>query len=83
MYEDIDVKLEGDSLVATMGPSYTGDLSHWHFDTFKVTWRDPSLGSNYFTFVLGADGKVKQLRTRGMGDFERIPDDRPANAGAP
>jgi CubicO group peptidase (beta-lactamase class C family)/D-alanyl-D-alanine dipeptidase len=82
MYEDIEVKLDGKSLVATMGPSYTGDLSHWHFDTFKVTWRDPSLGSAYFTFVLGPDGKVKELEMRNMGDFKRIPSERPATAGS-
>jgi hypothetical protein len=82
MYEDIEVKLDGKSLVATMGPSYTGDLSHWHFDTFKVTWRDPSLGSSYFTFVLGADGKVKDLEMRNMGDFKRMPSERPATAGS-
>ncbi|HET7553390.1 MAG TPA: serine hydrolase, partial [Gemmatimonadaceae bacterium] len=82
MYDDIEVKLEGKSLVATMGPSYTGDLSHWHFDTFKVTWRDPSLGSSYFTFVLGPDGKVKDLEMRNMGDFKRMPSERPATAGS-
>jgi hypothetical protein len=82
MYEDIEVKYDGKSLVATMGPSYTGDLSHWHFDTFKVTWRDPSLGSSWFTFVLGADGKVKDLKMQYMGDFKRMPSERPTTAGS-
>ena len=82
MYEDIEVKYDGKSLVATMGPSYTGDLSHWHFDTFKVTWRDPSLGSSYFTFVLGPAGKVTDLEMRNMGDFKRMPSERPATAGS-
>jgi len=82
MYEDIEVKYDGKSLVATMGPSYTGDLSHWHFDTFKVTWRDPSLGSSYFTFVLGPDGKVTDLEMQYMGDFKRMPSERPATAGS-
>jgi CubicO group peptidase (beta-lactamase class C family)/D-alanyl-D-alanine dipeptidase len=82
MYENIEVKYDGKALVATMGPSYTGDLSHWHFDTFKVTWRDPSLGSSYFTFVLGADGKVKELKMQYMGDFERVSSERPTTAGS-
>jgi hypothetical protein len=82
MYENIEVKYDGKSLVASMGPSYTGDLSHWHFDTFKVTWRDPSLGSSYFTFVLGPDGKVKDLEMRNMGEFERMPSEQPSTAGS-
>jgi CubicO group peptidase (beta-lactamase class C family) len=81
MYDDIEVRYDGKSLIATMGPSYTGDLSHWHFDTFKVRWRDPSLGSSYFTFVLGADGKVKDLRVQRLGDFQRMPSEKPAAAG--
>ena len=82
LYDDINVKLDGTSLVATMGPSYTGDLSHWHFDTFQVRWRDSSLGTSYFTFVLGADGKVKKLSVESLGDFERLPSASPEAAGS-
>jgi CubicO group peptidase (beta-lactamase class C family) len=82
LYDDIDVKYDGRSLVATMGTSYTGDLSHWHFDTFAVRWRDPSLGRSYFTFVLGADGRVKTLRVENLGEFGRLPSENPKAAGS-
>lgn len=82
LYEDVEVKYDGESLVATMGPSYTGDLSHWHFDTFEVTWRDPSLGHTYFTFVLGADAKVKDLEVENLGDFRRMPSESKVVAGS-
>jgi hypothetical protein len=32
--------------------------------------------------VLGADGKVKDLKMQYMGDFERMPSERPTTAGS-
>jgi hypothetical protein len=29
------------ALVMRFGPQYTGAMTHWHFDTFRVQWRDP------------------------------------------
>lgn len=83
LYGDVVVTTEGDRLVATMGPSYTGDLDHWHFDTFKVRWRDRGLGSTYLTFALNAKGKVESLRVEQLGDFERSANERKVAAGAP
>ena len=48
-------------LGARMGPSFTGDLRHWHYDTFRVTWRDPSLGRIYLTFRLNPRGEPENL----------------------
>jgi hypothetical protein len=66
-----------------MGPSYIGDLVHWHFDTFKVNWRDRALGSTYVTFALDARGKVKSLTLQRLGDFERSAPEHKMAAGSP
>src|SRR5205085_1721518 len=50
LYGTVEIAEQGDRLVARMGPAFTGDLTHWHFDTFKVTWRDRGLGTSYLTF---------------------------------
>jgi hypothetical protein len=71
LYGEVQVAEQGDRLVARMGPAFIGDLSHWHFDTFKVTWRDRGLGTGYLTFKVDAEGKVSSLDLRDLGDFKR------------
>jgi len=59
-------------LVVSFGPSFTGDAEHWHFDTFKVTWRDPALGDTWITFTLDARGEVASLHLQDVGDFPKL-----------
>ncbi|OLC08642.1 MAG: hypothetical protein AUH42_00970 [Gemmatimonadetes bacterium 13_1_40CM_70_11] len=72
MYGAVTVTLEQGALVMRFGPSYTGDLSHWHFDTFKAKWRDPEEGWDLVAFTLNAEGKIDHLRWPGLGDFARL-----------
>ncbi|PYP55231.1 MAG: serine hydrolase [Gemmatimonadetes bacterium] len=71
LYGTVEIAEQGDRLVARMGPAFTGDLTHWHFDTFKVTWRDRGLGTSYLTFNVDADGKVGSVEVREVGEFKR------------
>ena len=72
MYGDVTVTADSSRLVLGFGPFLVADLAHWHFDTFKATWRDPEAGSDLVTFVLDADGKVDHLTWPGQGDFARV-----------
>lgn len=77
-YDPIQVAFEGEGLVMTAGAGLVGDLTHWHFDTFAVDWRDPVFAGpvdikQLVTFVLNADGKVAEVKTPLMGDFKRNP----------
>ena len=42
MYGDAKVTLEDGKLVLRLLPSqfFLGDLEHWHFDVFRIKWRD-------------------------------------------
>jgi CubicO group peptidase (beta-lactamase class C family) len=71
MYGDVVIAAESGALVMRFGPYYTGDLNHWHFDTFQAKWHDPEQGSDLVTFGLNADGKVDYLRWPGLGEFAR------------
>lgn len=42
-------------------PNMAGNLSHWHYDTFRADWDDSSLEPAYVTFALDADGKVARM----------------------
>jgi hypothetical protein len=66
-----------------MGPSFVGDLEHWHFDTYKVRWRDRGLGTTYFTFTLNAKGEVESLRVDQLGDFGRSAREQKVGTGSP
>ncbi len=37
------------------------DLEHWHFDTFRAHWRNPSMREKFITFDLDAKGEVSKL----------------------
>lgn len=39
-------------------PTVTGELDHWHYDSFVAKLQDPIFGESRVTFRLGADGRV-------------------------
>jgi CubicO group peptidase (beta-lactamase class C family) len=82
MYGDVKVGLdESGKLVARYGPAFTGDLEHWHYDTFQAAWRDRTLGKSLITFTLNAQGKVESVKIQNLADFKRAPDKPPSVAG--
>lgn len=52
-----------------LGPSNTGPLAHWHFDTFRATLGDGRDGTTTMQFVLGADGKVARVLMNGSEGY--------------
>jgi hypothetical protein len=74
MYGDARVRLESGKLQMSYGTSFDGELEHWHFDTFRASWRNRALGRAFATFALDADGKVKGVDVEGIGTFSRKPD---------
>jgi hypothetical protein len=68
-----------DVLVLHYGAAFVGTLEHWHYDTFRVNWRDPVLIPEMATFVLGADGKCVGINVliafddaREMVEFKKV-----------
>ena len=39
-----------------------GQLEHWQYDVFRVTWPDPFWDASYVAFVIDPDGAVGELR---------------------
>jgi hypothetical protein len=71
LYGKVEVTSENGGLVLNMGPFYVGDMAHWHYDTFRVSWRDAALGRQFVTFTLDGAGKVSEIRVAGVGVFRR------------
>lgn len=79
MYGDVEIKSDGGKLGITFGPYYNGEIEHWNYDTFQVTWKDKAQGKGFITFNLNARGKVDTVDMPGMGKFKRMPDRKAAN----
>lgn len=64
LYGEAIVSLEDDHLVLRFShtPSFTGDLEHWHYDTFRIHWRDPVITKGLVTFPLTAAAKVDEMK---------------------
>jgi hypothetical protein len=71
MSGEVEVTLEEGELRVAYGPDYVGTLEHWHYDTWRVVWRNRGLGTDLLTFRLGADGKVSSLTLSGADTFRR------------
>jgi CubicO group peptidase (beta-lactamase class C family) len=39
-----------------------GQLEHWQYDVFRVTWQDPFWETEYLSFAIDPDGTVGELR---------------------
>jgi len=42
--------------------SLTGDLDHWHYDTFLARWRDRTVPDAFVTFSLRPDGTIDAIK---------------------
>jgi CubicO group peptidase (beta-lactamase class C family) len=62
MYGEAVVTDRNGTLYLSRGPAAEGSLEHWHFDTFRATWRDRGMGKTLVAFQLGTSGKVDELQ---------------------
>jgi CubicO group peptidase (beta-lactamase class C family) len=74
MYGEAKFALKDGKLTSEFGPNFNGDLEHWHYDTFRVVWRDRMEGKGFVVFRLNARGKPETVTIDGLGDFTRVPD---------
>ncbi len=71
LYGDIVVDLEDGALVLRYSEEYVADLEHWHYDTFRATWRPTGFGTTFTTFSLNHRGEIGAMNLRGFTSFER------------
>ena len=78
LYGDVKVTHDAGKLSMRYGPAFTGDLSHWHYDTFRARFFAAGDAKIFVTFALNAQGKLDTLTLGlpGMADypFKRVPE---------
>ncbi|HXG92752.1 MAG TPA: serine hydrolase [Blastocatellia bacterium] len=78
---DAKVTVENGKLVLRT-PGLVADLEHWHYDTFRATFRDTVIvGKALVTFTLNSQGKPDGLSISGINlTFKRAPKESPPAA---
>lgn len=64
-YGDAKVELKNNNLHLTLMPSqkmFYGTMEHWHYNTYKVTFKDPFLTYALVTFGFKPDGTVSDFK---------------------
>ena len=65
------VRLADGRLSLQLGTA-TGQLEHWQYDVFRLTWPDPFWDTAYVSFGLDPDGTVGELRIVDGGSYRRV-----------
>lgn len=85
LYGDVKVAFNNGKLNLRFGPAFTGDLEHWHYDTFRARFITAGDTKILVTFALNAQGTLDTLTLGmpGMADypFKRVAESKPAEGG--
>src|SRR2546426_332008 len=71
LYGTATVGLTNGRLTLQAGTA-TGQLEHWQYDVFRVTWPDPFWDPAYVSFAIDLDGTVGELRFVDGGSYRRV-----------
>jgi len=71
LYGDVKIAFSNGKLNLRYGPAFTGDLEHWHYDTFRARFFAAGDAKIFVTFALNAQGKLETLvlGLPGMADY--------------
>ena len=42
-------------------PELVADMEHWHYDTFRASWKNPAMREKFVNFDLDSQGRVSRL----------------------
>ncbi|MBC3786637.1 serine hydrolase [Spirosoma utsteinense] len=66
LYGKVDVSVQQGKLHLSINNMLTGSLSHWHYDTFRLTYDQFWNGSDTVGFLLDTQGNVAKLSWGGV-----------------
>lgn len=71
LYGNVKIAFSNGKLNLRYGPAFTGDLEHWHYDTFRARFFAAGDAKIFVTFALNAQGKLETLvlGLPGMADY--------------
>ncbi len=64
-YDNAEVRLEGSKLVLSLwDDTITGDLEHWHHNTFRIVWHNPAQREEFVKFDMNLEGEIDEMTIR-------------------
>jgi hypothetical protein len=72
LHGDISVTYDSAGLAIHYGAAFVGTLEHWHYNTFRATWKAAWRPPELVNFALDADGQPATLEMMGAR-FSRKP----------
>jgi CubicO group peptidase (beta-lactamase class C family) len=73
LYGDMTVRVDNGRLTLAYGGESDAGLEHWHYDTFRVVWKNRLLGKPMLTFVVDGTPKVASMKLENIAEFVRVP----------
>jgi len=70
LYGDAEVKIVDGELNFEFGQIFVGKLTHWHYNTFEITWDRTYMDKGYLSFDSDVTGVIRQIQIFG-GVFRR------------
>lgn len=71
VFGELRISLNDGKLLLDYAPDYVADLEHWHYDTFRGTWRRAGFGRAFVTFRLNRRGEVAAVELEDFGEFAK------------
>ena len=71
LYGHIRITFENGQLQGLLAEAIPATIEHWHYDTFRVRFRNTSYGTMLISFILGPDGKANKFENERGQVFER------------
>jgi len=65
LHGELRVTVEDSNLRLYYGPGLQGNMSHWHYDTFRIKWDAEWRGSALVTFILNRTGEPIEVEMNG------------------
>jgi CubicO group peptidase (beta-lactamase class C family) len=72
LHGDVRVTTEGGALRLQYGEAFAGTLEHWHYNTFRATWKAAWRAPELVTFVVDEEGRAGVVELMGAR-FARKP----------
>jgi CubicO group peptidase (beta-lactamase class C family) len=75
LYGELEIAIDGEALRVRFGPFLAGEVTPWHYETFRVAWDRKLHGVAWLTFALDADGGVSAVELDGTRFARRKEDE--------
>ncbi len=64
VYDDVEVRMGSNGTLELCfwgDPEMVAYLEHWHYDTFRASWRNPAMREKFVTFDIDHEGNATRL----------------------